>query len=65
MATTRKVTVRICELPYTITTDEPESYVLELAKQIDTQMREMMQNNLQVSNSMAAVLLHGLSVQKS
>lgn len=56
MPTTRKVTVRICDMPYTITTDEPESYLQELGRQIDSRMRELRRDNPQVSTNMAAVL---------
>ena len=45
MPTSQKVTVRICDMPYTITTDEPESYLQELGKQIDARMRELMADN--------------------
>ena len=56
MPDTQKVTVRICDMPYTITTDEPESYLQELGKQVDHRMREMMAGNPHVSTNMAAVL---------
>jgi cell division protein ZapA len=56
MPTSQKVTVRICDMPYTITTDEPESYLQELGKQIDARMRELMADNPRVSTNMAAVL---------
>ncbi len=56
MPTTRKVTVRICDVPYTIMTDEPESYLQELGRQIDEQMRDLRRDNPQVSPNMAAVL---------
>lgn len=56
MSDSHKVTVRICDMPYTITTDEPESYLQELAKQVDSRMRQMMAGNPRVSTNMAAVL---------
>lgn len=45
MSDSHKVTVRICDMPYTITTDEPESYLQELARQVDSRMRQMMAGN--------------------
>ena len=56
MSDSHKVTVRICDMPYTITTDEPESYLQELARQGDSRMRQMMAGNPRVSTNMAAVL---------
>lgn len=56
MSDSHKVTVRICDMPYTITTDEPESYLQELAVQVDSRMRQMMAGNPRVSTNMAAVL---------
>ncbi len=41
---------------YTITTDEPEAYVLTLASKVDRSMKQMMEHDARVTMTMAAVL---------
>ncbi|MGI6264279.1 MAG: cell division protein ZapA [Acutalibacteraceae bacterium] len=52
----KKVTIVIGEQPYTITTDEPESYLQELARRVDEMIRQTRAGNPRVSANMAAVL---------
>lgn len=53
---TKKVTIVIGDQPYTINTDEPESYLQELARRVDGKIRELRRDNPRVSANMAAVL---------
>lgn len=51
-----RVSVKIMDSTYTILADESEEYVLKIAKDIDTKMREILQANEHASLTMAAVL---------
>ncbi len=57
-----RVKLDICGSEYIITSDEPESYVLELGAELDRSMRALMSNDPRVSTTMAAVLT-ALTVQ--
>ena len=56
MSMMNKVRLRICGSDYTITSDEPESYVRELAAQVDQDMRALVEKDDRISTTMAAVL---------
>ena len=56
MSMMNKVRLRICGSDYTITSDEPEAYVRELAAQVDKDMRALVESDDRVSTTMAAVL---------
>ena len=51
-----RIKLNICSTEYVITTDEPESYVKELAGELDKSMRELMEGDTRISTTMAAVL---------
>ena len=52
----QRVKVIICGTEYTITSDEPEEYIRELALGVDRDMRALSENDNRVSTTMAAVL---------
>ena len=56
MAAKNRIKLDICGTEYIITSDEPESYVLELGAELDRSMRALMNNDPRVSTTMAAVL---------
>ena len=56
MANKNKVKIEICGSEYFISTNEDELYVIELAAQIESHMKEMMDHNLRISTTMAAVM---------
>ncbi len=56
MAAKNRVKLDICGTEYIISTEEPESYVLELGTELDRSMRALMSNDPRVSTAMAAVL---------
>ncbi|HHV51014.1 MAG TPA: cell division protein ZapA [Clostridiales bacterium] len=56
MAYKNRIKLTICDTEYVITTDEPESYVIEIAEELDRSMREIMESDGRVSTTMAAVL---------
>ncbi len=56
MAARNRIKLDICGTEYIITSDEPESYVLELGAELDRSMRALMNNDPRVSTTMAAVL---------
>ena len=56
MPNINRVRLEICETEYIVTSEEPESYMLELGAQLDRDMRTLMNNDSRISTTMAAVL---------
>lgn len=56
MENIQKVTVTICGTDYVITTDETAGYMQELAIEVDTQIRNLMNANDRTSLVMATVM---------
>ena len=56
METMNKVTLNICGTDYVVTTDEAPGYMQELAAQLDTRIRNMMNVNERTSLVMATVM---------
>ena len=51
-----RVKVTIGGVEYKIASDESASYILEVARKVDDEMRELTENNPRLSSTMAAVL---------
>ncbi|MBQ7088330.1 MAG: cell division protein ZapA [Clostridia bacterium] len=56
METMNTVTVNICGTDYVVTTDEAPGYMQELAAQLDTRIRNVMNSNERISMVMATVI---------
>ena len=56
METMNKVTLNICGTDYVVTTDETPGYMQELAAQLDTRIRNVMNANERTSLVMATVM---------
>ena len=56
METMNKVTLTICGTDYVVTTDESTGYMQELAAQLDTRIRNVMNANERTSLVMATVM---------
>ena len=56
METMNKVTLTICGTDYVVTTDETAGYMQELAAQLDTRIRNVMNANERTSLVMATVM---------
>ena len=51
-----RVKITVGGTEYKIVSDEPAAYVMELARDVDKELREMMDGNPRLSMQMAAVL---------
>ncbi len=51
-----RVKVTICGTEYKIASDEPAAYVLDVAREVDKEMRELLDSNPRLSVHMAAIL---------
>ena len=56
METMNSVTLNICGTDYVVTTDETPGYMQELATQLDTRIRNVMNSNERISMVMATVI---------
>lgn len=56
METMNTVTLNICGTDYVVTTDETPGYMQELAAQLDTRIRNVMNSNDRISMVMATVM---------
>ena len=56
METMHTVTLTICGTDYVVTTDETPGYMQELAAQLDTRIRNVMNSNERISMVMATVI---------
>ena len=56
MTNKKRIKLHICGADYILTSDEPESYVMELGEELDRSMRNLMDADPRVSTTMAAVL---------
>ena len=56
METMNTVTLNICGTDYVVTTDESIGYMQELAAQLDTRIRNVMNSNDRISMVMATVM---------
>lgn len=56
MDSVNKITLNICGTDYVITTDEDAGYMQELGAQVDTRIRNIMNQNDRTSLVMAAVM---------
>jgi cell division protein ZapA len=51
-----KIKLTICGIDYTLSSDETDDYMTDLAGQIDREMQELLRSNDRLSTTMAAVL---------
>ncbi|MDD2362457.1 MAG: cell division protein ZapA [Oscillospiraceae bacterium] len=56
MASKNRIKLTICDTEYIITSDEPESYVRELGDELDRSMTALVNSDMRISTTMAAVM---------
>lgn len=56
MPSVNKIKLNICATDYVLTTDESDSYMRELAGEVDHDMRVLLDSDPRISTTMAAVM---------